>query len=175
MKGMSFGNSPIKNDKSDKSKVDKKAVKKFTNLKEGKAGNILPQNKSLKPSAQEFLKANTVKQKAHVKAKGVLGPGTRPLDPKVTKDIGKVVKIGKNIGKRLIGPAGVAVTAYELTKPVAKWIGRSWSKAKNINMNAPENAKYAEWYYGSSKKSKNIGKSKQIKKGDKIKATGPRD
>lgn len=53
------------------------------------------------------------------------------------------------------------------------WMGRSWNKAENVKMNAPENAKYAEWYHGPSNKSKNIGKTTQIKKGDKIEATGP--
>ncbi len=50
---------------------------------------------------------------------------------------------------------------------------KSWNKAENINMNAPENVKLAEYKYGSSNKSKNIGKTTQIKKGDKIEATGP--
>ena len=182
MKGMSFGNSPMKNDKS---KVDTKAVKKFTNLKEGKAGNILPQNKSLKPSAQEFLNRNTVKPKPHVKPKGVLGPGTRPLDPKVKKDISKVVRNTMSAGKqvaqkkvikkaakfvsRKLGLFGAALTAYDAVKSGANAL----HKAKNINYNDPKNVKLAEYKYGTKGKSKNMGKSKKIKKGDKIKAIGP--
>ena len=81
---------------------------------------------------------------------------------------------GKFIGKKILsGPVGAAVTAYEVAKPVAEWMGRSWNKAENVNMNAPENVKLAEYKYGSSDKSKNIGKSKQIKKGDKIRVMGP--
>lgn len=62
-------------------------------------------------SAKEFLKKNTVKLKPAVKPKGVFGPGTRPLHPKVAKDIAKVKKVGgktlkkagKFLGNKLIG------------------------------------------------------------------------
>ncbi len=42
-------------------------------------------------------------------------------------------------------------------------------------MNDPKNAKLAEYKYGTKGKSKNTGKTKQLKSGDKIKATGPED
>ena len=62
-------------------------------------------------AAQEFLKKNTVKSKPHVKPKGVLGPGTRPLDPKVTKDIAKVknvIKKGvKKVGRKIFKGIGL--------------------------------------------------------------------
>ena len=87
------------------------------------------------------------------------------------KKLSKLNKVRKALALTPQGIVGMGL--FEGGLAAAGWMGGSWNKAKNINMNAPENTKYAEWYYGSSKKSKNIGKTKQIKKGDKIKAAGP--
>ena len=85
-------------------------------------------------------------------------------------------KTFKKTGKRILkqaakraGFVGAVLTAYD----AIKFGANALHKAKNINYNDPKNAKLAEYKYGSSDKSKNIGKSKQIKKGDKIRVKGP--
>ena len=87
------------------------------------------------------------------------------------KKLSTLNKVRKGLGLTPQGLVGLGL--FEGGLAAAEWMGESWNKAENIDMNDPKNAKYAEWYYGSSKKSKNIGKTTQIKKGDKIKATGP--
>ena len=87
------------------------------------------------------------------------------------KKLSTLNKVRKGLGLTPQGIVGMGL--FEGGLAAAEWMGESWNKAENVKMNAPENAKYAEWYYGPSNKSKNIGKTTQIKKGDKIEATGP--
>ncbi len=87
------------------------------------------------------------------------------------KKLSTLNKVRKGLG---LTPQGlVGMTLFEGGLAAAEGAVKSWNKAENINMNAPENVKLAEYKYGSSNKSKNIGKTTQIKKGDKIEATGP--
>jgi len=90
-------------------------------------------------SKKEFLKRNTVKPKPFVKPKGVFGPGTRPLHPKVTKDITKVIKFGKNLAKRFLGPVGVALTGYDIGKYLYQNKDEISKKAKKIKKSRVNN------------------------------------
>ena len=114
-----MGSSPVK----DKKTSYAKATKNF----------------SVNAQKQNFLNANTVKPKAFVKPKGVFGPGTRPLHPKVTKDITKVIKFGKNLGKRFLGPVGVALTGYDIGKYLYKNKDEISKKAKEIKKSRVNN------------------------------------
>ena len=98
----------------------------------------------------------------------------RYIKPNVVKNITKIAKTGLRLGrsvKNLSIPGALGEAAYQ----GAKFVGKSWDKAKNIDMNDSKYAEYAKWKHGTSGKSKNKGKSTEIKKGDKIKAIGPKD
>ena len=82
------------------------------------------------------------------KAKRIIG------HPTVKKAIGKTL----HAGKRFIPYVGAALTAAEVMKTIDK------VKVKKYKGNDPDMTNF-----------KNINKSKQLKKGDKIKATGPQD
>tara|TARA_Y100000361_G_scaffold68640_1_gene60538 strand:+ start:1822 stop:2250 length:429 start_codon:yes stop_codon:yes gene_type:complete len=82
---------------------------------------------------------------------------------------GTLKKIKNFAGLTPKGAVGLAL--FDTGVEAAKWMHRSFDKAENINMNDPKYSKYAEWYYGK-KKNPDAGKTKKIKKGDQIEATG---
>ena len=128
---------------------------------------------SQKQKGKEFVKNQKIKKpyaKATSKSLKTLTKVKKPVVKAFTKIAKTGLRIGKGI-KNLTVPGLLGEGALQ----AAKWMGKSWNKAENINMNDPKYAKYAEWKYGTSGKSKNKGKSKQVTKGDKIKAIAPRD
>ena len=99
MKGMDFGNTPFKKDIKITTGFGPDADSNLSK-KVNKSGSKSTRSFTKTAEAKKFLKRNTIKPKPFVKPKGVLGPGTRPLSPKVKKDISKVKNVAKNIGKK---------------------------------------------------------------------------
>jgi len=93
-------------------------------------------------------KKATLKTTRLKKAKRIIG------HPTVKKTIGRAL----HAAKRSIPYVGAALTAAEVMKTIDK------VKVKKYKGNDPDMTNF-----------KNINKSKQLKKGDKIKATGPQD
>jgi len=99
MKGMDFGNTPFKKDIKITTGFGPDADSNLSK-KVNKSGSKSTRSFAKTAEAKKFLKANTIKPKPFVKPKGVFGPGTRPLSPKVKKDISKVKNIVKGVGKK---------------------------------------------------------------------------
>tara|TARA_R110002153_G_scaffold257616_1_gene416858 strand:- start:547 stop:1047 length:501 start_codon:yes stop_codon:yes gene_type:complete len=159
MKGMDFGNSPLKQDVKISTGFGKEADENLSK-KVNKSGSKSTRSFTKTAEAKKFLKANTVKQKPFVKPKGVFGPGTRPLSPKVKKDISKVKNVAKGIGKKTVkflsskfmgtlGMMGTGTLSLGAT-PTDKQKGVN--KTKKVNFNAVNKDLAKSMYKPLSKK-----------------------
>ena len=88
--------------------------------------------------------------------------GSSPL--KVASKLKKAKKFLSLTPQGIVG-MGLAEGAFYAGEGMYK----AFDKAENIKMDSKKYKKYREYYYGSGG-NENVGKSTQIKKGDKIKA-----